>query len=54
MNKTLVRMVERLNEKSGKDYKLELYLDGYGLSLNNVIVAMTVKGIANYIKEQLK
>ena len=54
MNKKLVRMVERLNEESGKDYKLDLYLDGYGLSLNKIIVASTVKGITDYIKEQLK
>ena len=54
MNKALVKLVEKLNAKSGKNYKLELYLDGYGLSLDKVIVAMTVKGITDYIKEQLK
>ena len=54
MNKKLVRMVERLNEESGKDYKLDLYFGGYGLSLNKIIVAVTVKGITDYIKEQLK
>lgn len=54
MNKKLVRMVERLNEESGKDYKLDLYTDGYGLSINHIIVANTVKGITDFIKEQLK
>lgn len=53
MNKDLIKLVEKLNKQSGKEYHLELYFGGYGLSLNRVIVAETVKGIKDFCKAQL-
>lgn len=53
MNKKLEKLVKELNEKSGKNYKLDLYLTGYGLSLDHVMLAETIKGITAYIKDAI-
>ena len=51
MNKQLLKLVDKLNEKTAQNYKLVLYTDGYGLSQNNIIVASGIKNIKLYIHD---